>query len=375
MKRNTTQSDLRKGLVMSFSKLLLVGIFLISQLGAFAQQERTITGKVGGENMAPIPGATVVVKGTTIGTVTDVEGNYSLSIPVDSRVLVFSYIGMKTEEVTIGNQTNIDVQLYPDVVGLDEVVVIGYGTQQRRDLTGSVSSMSTEDVTAMPVSRLDEALQGSIPGLDVVSSGQNPGDGSQILLRGRRSFSASNAPLLILDGIPFYGDIKDINPYDIASIDVLKDASSTAIYGSRGANGVIIITTKRGGISKPKLSIDSFYGPTMIYGRLPYGTGDQYAERGREAYRAAGDYPDDGQPHPELDEQFFQPEEWENMQKGTWTDYQDLLFQTGYKQKHQVGVDGGTAALNTTLPATCTMRKESYLAGFSIVTVSEAIWM
>lgn len=295
--------------------------------------------------MAPIPGVTVVVKGTTVGTVTDIDGNYSLSIPVDARTLVYSYIGMKSEEITIGNQTNIDVQLYPDVVGLDEVVVIGYGTQQRRDITGSVSSMSQEDITAMPISRLDAALQGSVPGLDVVASGHNPGDGSQILLRGRRSFAASNAPLLILDGIPYYGDIKDINPYDIASIDVLKDASSTAIYGSRGANGVIIITTKRGGISKPKFTLDSYAGPITMYGRIPYGDGDDYAERGREAYRAAGDYPDDGQIHPDLDEQFFQAEEWENMQNGTWVDYQDMLFQTGYKQKHQLSVDGGTAAV------------------------------
>ncbi|MFW6259301.1 MAG: SusC/RagA family TonB-linked outer membrane protein [Tangfeifania sp.] len=317
---------------------------MISQLGATAQ-EKTITGTVEGEDMEPIPGVTVVVKGTTIGTVTDVDGNYSLSVPTDADVLEFSYIGMKTKEVPIDSQTEIDVQLSHDIVGLDEVVVIGYGTQQRRDITGSVSSMAAEDITAMPLSRVDQALQGSIPGLDVVSTGHNPGDGSQILLRGRRSFSASNAPLLILDGIPFYGDIKDINPYDIASIDVLKDASSTAIYGSRGANGVIIISTKRGGISKPRFRLDSYAGPTMIYGRIPYGTGEQYAERGREAFRAAGDYPDDGQPHPELDQQFFQPEEYENMQKGIWTDYQDLLFQTGYKQKHQLGVEGGTAAV------------------------------
>ena len=345
MKRNTTQSFLRYMRIGLLTKIFLLGAFLLIQFTGYSQQEKTITGKVTGTDNAPIPGVTIVVKGTTVGTVTDIDGNYSVDVSQNARTLVFTYIGMKSKEVEIGNQTNINVQLEPDVVGLDEVVVIGYGTQQRRDITGSVASVSSEDIQAMPISRLDAALQGSIPGLDVVATGHNPGDEASILLRGRRSFSASNSPLLILDGIPYYGDMKDINPYDIESIDVLKDASSTAIYGSRGANGVIIITTKRGEISKPRFTLDSYAGPTMIYGRLPYGNGDQYAERGREAYRAAGDYPDDGQPHPELDEQFFQAEEWENMQNGTWWDYQDMLFQTGYKQKHQLSIDGGTQAV------------------------------
>ena len=333
---------LRKEQLMLFARLSFIGFFLVLSTVAYAFQEKTVSGVVTDSSNDPIPGVTVILQGTTTGALTDVDGKYSLSVPSTANVLVFSFVGMQTREVIIDDQTTINIQLSTDLIGLDEIVVIGYGTQRRRDITGAVASISSNDIANMPISRLESALQGSIPGLDVVATGHNPGDGSQIRLRGRRSFSASNDPLFILDGIPFYGDLKDINPYDIASIDVLKDASSTAIYGSRGANGVIIITTKRGGVSAPRFNFESYAGPTTMYGRIPYGTGEQYAERGREAFRAAGDYPDDRQDYPELDQQFFQAEEWENIQRGTWTDYQDLLFQNGYKQKHQLSVDGGT---------------------------------
>ncbi|MFP4366329.1 MAG: SusC/RagA family TonB-linked outer membrane protein [Bacteroidales bacterium] len=345
MKKEIILNFLQKEQIMLFARLFFIGFFLVLSTVAYALQEKTITGQVTGEDNEPIPGVTVVAKGTNVGALTDVDGNYSISVPSNINTLVFSFVGMQTREIAIDDQTTIDVQMSDDLIGLDEVVVIGYGTQQRRDITGSVASISSNDITNMPISRLDAALQGSIPGLDVVATGHNPGDGTQIILRGRRSFSASNEPLFILDGIPFYGDLKDINPYDIASIDVLKDASATAIYGSRGANGVIIITTNRGDVSAPRFNFESYAGPTTRYGRIPYGTGEDYAERGREAFRAAGDYPDDGQIYPDLDQQFFQAEEWENMQRGTWTDYQDMLFQNGYKQKHQLSVDGGTEAV------------------------------
>lgn len=348
-----------------FSSLIFLNALLIStflSISAFSQTG-VINGKVTGEANTPIVGATVVVKGTTVGTITDNDGNFTLSLPANARSIEVKFIGMKTQEVVLGNRSTFNIQLLPDIVGLDEVVVIGYGTQMRRDITGSVSSISERDITDVPISRMDEALIGRIPGLDVVSTGNNPGDGNQIRLRGRRSFTASNDPLFILDGVPYYGSLTDINPYDIASIDVLKDASSTAIYGSRGANGVIIITTKRGGIGKPKFSLDSYAGPQLHYGRIPYGTGDQYAERGREAFRMAGNYPDPGI-NDALDKQFFQPEEYENIKAGKWWDYQEMLFQNGWQVKNQLSVDGGTQAVKYNIAAN-TYNEEGILSGLT----------
>ncbi|HEY1006400.1 MAG TPA: SusC/RagA family TonB-linked outer membrane protein, partial [Sphingobacteriaceae bacterium] len=215
--------------------------------------------------------------------------------------------------------------------------------QKRKDLTGSVSSVSEKDFADMPVARLDQALTGRVAGLDILSTGGRPGDVSSILLRGKRSFTASNDPLIILDGMPFYGSMNDINPYDVKSIDVLKDASSTAIYGSRGANGVIIITSKRGASGKPTFKVESYGGPQMRYGRLPFADAQQYAEWGREAFRAQpGGYPYPDQ-NDEYDAIIFDAIELKTVQSGgKGLDLQDLLLQDGMVQKHQLTVGGGS---------------------------------
>lgn len=309
-----------------------------------SQQQKSIYGKVTDASGVSLPGVSVVVKGTTTGVITDMDGKYSLSKVPDNSVLLFSFVGMKTQEITVEGKSTINVILVEESIGLDEVVAIGYGTQKKKDITGSVASITDKNFADMPMSNLSQALIGQIPGLDVVASGNNPGDGAQIRLRGQRSFVASNDPLIILDGIPFNGSINDINPYDIKAVDVLKDASSTSIYGSLGANGVILITTKRGEIGSPKFMLESYVGSKVIYDRLPTMTGEQFAERGRESFRAAGSYTDTGT-NDGLDKLFFRPVEYNNLKAGKWTDYQDLLLQNGKQQKHQLSVMGGTKAI------------------------------
>lgn len=305
--------------------------------------EINVSGVVKDDTGQPLPGVTVLVKGTSIGTVTELDGSYTLTAP-EEAVLVFSFVGYMVQEINVGNQSIIDVTLREDETSLDEVVVVGYGTQKKRDITGAVSSISDTEIQEIPTGRIDKALVGRIPGLDIVSAGNNPGDGAQIRMRGNKSFSASNNPLIILDGIPFYGNIADINPQDIKSIDVLKDASSTAIYGSQGANGVIIISTRRGETSKAKFSFESFGGFSARYGNIPYGDGLQYASRGREAFRATGIYPIDGVDD-SLDKQIFFAEEYSSLQDGKSVNYQDKLLQNGYRQQHQLSVTGGSESV------------------------------
>lgn len=206
-------------------------------------QSRTVSGRVvSAFDNDPLIGVSVVIKGTTQGTSTDVEGRYTLSVAPGS-VLVFSYVGFISEEVTVGNRTEINVLLTEDVQAMDEVVVIGYGTARRSDVTGAVSRADLSALENSPNVNLAERLKGVVPGLNIGvirTAGGNP----DISIRGRNSISGSQSPLIVLDGIIYRGEFTDINPNDIESVDVLKDASSTAIYGSQGANGVILITTK-----------------------------------------------------------------------------------------------------------------------------------
>ena len=246
-------------------------------------QGKTIKGQILDETGESMIGVSVLVKGTTIGTVTDFDGNYTLEVPSGKNILEISYIGYKTKEITIGNNSLINIKMEPDTQALDEVVVIGYGTVKKRDLTGAVASMKNEDVTVAPTSNVMEALQGKIAGMDIVKSSGQVGEDVSILLRGSRSIYGSNEPLFIIDGIP--GSYSQVNPSDIESVDVLKDASSTAIYGSAGANGVVIITTKRGKEGKATVNFDAYYGfsgsPNYKHGMV----GDEWVNYQREAYK------------------------------------------------------------------------------------------
>jgi TonB-dependent SusC/RagA subfamily outer membrane receptor len=221
--------------------ILLMGVAATS---AYAQT--TVRGRIVDETGNSLPGVNVLLKGTTTGTTSDANGGYSLQVPGEDAVLVFSFIGYTVVEETTGNRNVIDVTLLPNIQSLTEVVVVGYGTQRQEAVTGSVVSMSGNTLRDMPSPNISQALQGRAVGVDISQTSTKPGTAMQIRVRGTRSLLASNDPLIVLDGIPFAGSINDIDPNSIKSIDILKDASATAIYGSRGANGVLLITTNRG---------------------------------------------------------------------------------------------------------------------------------
>ena len=257
MKKTQLKSTKRK---MSLFGLL----FALCSFMAWSQQ--TITGTVSDAD-GPLPGASVVVKGTTNGVSTDFDGNFSIQAS-PSDVLLISYIGYTAKEIPVGNQTQIDVNLEAGNK-LDEVVVIGYGTQRKSDLTGSVASVSSEDLTQIPSSRVDQVLQGRAAGVQVTQANGAPGAGTTIRVRGGNSITGSNEPLFVVDGIVVGTNfnLNNINPSDIQSLEILKDASSIAIYGSRGANGVVLVTTKSGrgtGTGKPEVSVNVFTSMQML---------------------------------------------------------------------------------------------------------------
>ncbi|HDR67411.1 MAG TPA: TonB-dependent receptor, partial [Bacteroidaceae bacterium] len=285
--------------------------------------QKTVTGRVTSEDGMVIPGVTVVVKGTSVGTVTNEMGQYSVTVPEGNDVLVYSFIGMKTQEISVGNQSTINVVMLADVIGLEEVVAIGYGTERRGSITGAISSVTTQDIQELPILDAGSALQGRATGVMALASGNRPGDGVTIRIRGRRSLTATNDPLYVVDGIPYEGNINDINPRDIKSMEILKDASATAIYGSRGANGVILITTTRGGNIPTTVSYSGYYGVTSPLGKPDLMNGEQYTR-----LKQVGGRP-------------FTSAEEDAIARGVSTDWIDLVVENGYQQSHQLGVRGG----------------------------------
>jgi len=247
-------------------------------------QENILRGKILDPAGVPIIGANILVKGTTSGTITDIDGNFSLEVP-EKGTLVISYIGYLSKEIPIGRERNITVSLLEDTQTLDEIVVIGYGTQRKRDLTGAIASVGAEKINETANTNAVQALQGKVAGVNIVQDSWNPGAAGSIQIRGRRSMSASNDPLYVIDGIPIERGINEINPTEIESMEVLKDASATAIYGSRGANGVVLITTKRGKAGKTRVEYDGYYGIQKPLNKLDIMDGAEFAEFVREAYR------------------------------------------------------------------------------------------
>ncbi len=224
-------------------------------------QKREVTGTVKDSKGLPLPGVTVAVKGTTTGTITNADGKFRLSLPPTAKILTFSFVGMKTTDVGIGNLTNFNVEMKDDVSSLDEVVVIGYGSMKKSDLTGSVGEVAVKDLVKAPVSSFAEALAGRVAGVQAISSDGQPGAGVNIIIRGNGSLTQSTQPLYVIDGIAIEGfDPLTMNQEEIESMSILKDASSTAIYGARGANGVVLIQTKRGSVGKPVVTFSSSLG-------------------------------------------------------------------------------------------------------------------
>lgn len=291
-------------------------------------QTKVLKGQITDETGEPMIGVSVLVKGTSAGTVTDLNGNYSLEIPAGKTILEVSYIGYKTQDITIGKGNRMDVKMEPDTQALDEVVVIGYGTVKKRDLTGAVSSVKEDVILATPTTSVATALQGRIAGLDI--------NGSDMRIRGNRSISGSNDPLVIVDGVQG-GSWGDIPPADIKSIEVLKDASSTAIYGSQGANGVIIITTKKPEVGKMSVSYNGYWGVSKLGAHPDYRWGDTYYEARKQAAVNAGQWASETD-----DESLFgSQEEYYAYKNNQWTNYEDLLKHDKFNYNHTVTFSGG----------------------------------
>ena len=305
-------------------------------------QIRDITGRVvSADKSEPLPGVTVVVKGTANGSGTDAEGRFTLQVRDKQAItLVLSYLGYKAQEVVVQpDQTIVEVKLSPAAAELNDVVVIGYGTVRKRDLTGAVSSVKGEEVTKLPVTTVVEALQGKVPGADITRANGYAGQGASVRIRGNRSIanpSSSNNVLYIVDGVQGV-NASDIDPNDVENIEVLKDASSTAIYGSRGANGVIIITTKRGQGGKARLTLNSYAGITEVAGYGQFMNGPQYVDFRREAFRAVGTWNS-----PADDSKVFTPAQLAAINSQQYINWPDQLLHHGFQQNYQVGISGGS---------------------------------
>lgn len=299
-----------------------------------------VTGTVTAADGETLAGATVMEKGTTNGTSTDAAGKFSLRVTDGNAILIVSYTGYEGKEIAVNSQASLTIALNENAV-LNEIVVVGYGTQRKSQTTGAISSINNKQITELPIMNARQALQGRAAGVDVVQAGSKPGAAPQIRIRGRRSFNASNDPLYVVDGIPLAGGIDDINPQDILSMEVLKDASSTAIYGARGANGVVLVTTQRGKAGKTTISVNTYAGPNQSLGRIEVMNGAEFAEFKRESRRTTGNYPA-GPATAEADAKLFEPVELESISLGRSTDYIDLMVREGFIQSHQIGVSGGS---------------------------------
>jgi TonB-linked SusC/RagA family outer membrane protein len=304
------------------SKLIGLLFFLFISMGISAQNI-TVTGTVTDNTGETLIGVSVTEKGSQNGISTDINGAYSLNVS-GNATLEFSYLGYVPQSISVNGRKQIDVVLLEDTKLLSEVVVIGYGVQRKEAVTGSVASMSGDNIRAIASTNVAQALQGRIAGVEMSQTSSKPGAEMQIRIRGTRSLRADNDPLIVLDGIPFNGSLSDINPNDVKSMDILKDASATAIYGSRGANGVLLISTNRGQSGqKAKVTYNGYYGAREVFSKFDMMEGPKYAEM--RAYANLDAYK-----NPTADESAVN------------TDWQDLFFKTGTAQSHDLGVSGGT---------------------------------
>ncbi len=290
-----------------------------------------VTGTVLDENNQPLPAVNIIEKGTTNGTSTDKDGKFTINVTDESVVLVVSFIGYLTEEVMVGKQTEITVSLQPDVKSLSEVVVVGYGTQKKSDVTVSLASVSSAEFKDQPVAGVGQALQGRAAGVQVTAASNAPGGGVVVRIRGGNSLNAGNEPLYVIDGFPVYNTGgTDFNPNDIESIEILKDASATSIYGSRGANGVVIITTKRGKAGKGKVDFQTYYGIQEVGKTQSLLNGAEFATFANEARTNAGQAV------------VFSPAQIAAIPNGgEGTDWQKEIYRSAPIQNHQVNFSGG----------------------------------
>ncbi|MCK9639474.1 MAG: TonB-dependent receptor [Prolixibacteraceae bacterium] len=291
-----------------------------------SQQQKSVSGKVTDSSGGVLPGVTVVVKGTTTGVITNTNGNFSLSNIPENAILQFSFVGMKTQEVFVASKTIINVTLAEETVGIEEVVAIGYGTMKKSDLTGSIASVKSDEISAFSTSNVIQALAGRAAGVQITQNTGSLGGNMQVRIRGNNSIKGNNEPLYIIDGFP--GDISILNNADIERIEILKDASATAIYGSRGANGVVLITTKHGKAGKTKIDFESSFGVSQISKKFDLMNGKEFALLYNELANNRGKNP------------YFTQSEIDSF--GDGTDWQDVCFRIAPIQNHVLSISGGT---------------------------------
>ncbi|WP_157718067.1 TonB-dependent receptor [Gramella sp. MAR_2010_147] len=291
------------------------------------QDQKELTGIVTDQNGMPLPGVNIIEKGTSNGAVTDFDGEYSITVSGEESVLIFSFLGFQSKEVLVGNSSTINLSLMESQSGLDEVVVVGYGSVDRRDVTGAVSTVGSEEINALPTTDVQQALKGRSAGVRVSQNSGQPGSGVQVQIRGGNSYLGNNNPLYVVDGFPITGSIEFLNPANIETINILKDASATAIYGSRGANGVIMITTKGGQRGeKGVIDIQSYYGVQNVLKTYDLMNSQQFAEMANISAQNSGT------PEP------FDLNNLSNVQ----TDWQDEIFRAAGIQNHTLTFSGGT---------------------------------
>lgn len=337
---------------------LLLLLLFFGLTSAFAQT--TIKGVVTDETGTGMPGVNIIIKGTTNGTTTDSEGAYSISVPDDNSALIFSFIGYNSQEVAIGGRTTVDLKMIPNVSELNEVVVVGYGTQLKRDITGAIVKVSGDVLSQTASPNAIDQLKGHAAGVDIVNSSAVPGGGYQIRIRGNRSLVQNNAtnptgsandadqanqPLLVVDGIPYNGNLNDISPNDISSLEILKDASATAIYGSRGSGGVILVTTKRGVEGKTVFSYDAYYGVSAIMDELKVFNGPEYAQFKIDAALGNSNIYNTnpvGTPSPTNTGYALSAAEQAALDAGVSTNWQKLIYRKAPITNHNFSVSGGT---------------------------------
>jgi len=359
----------------NFTKLrkiaILIGCFFM--LSAVFAQERTITGTVTSyDDGSTLPGVNVVVKGTTIGTITDIDGKYSITIPEDATILMFSFVGMTLEEVEIAGNTVVDMVMVADIYGLDEVVVVGYGIQRKREIVGSISKIESKNITDKVTPSFESALSGQAAGVQVITGSGLAGSASTVRIRGIASIGASGDPLYVIDGVPITNDIfgiagrtdgmninplSSINPEDIESVEILKDAAATGIYGSRGSNGVIIITTKRGQKGKTSIDFSSRFGFVTPTKKIEMTNSQEWLQLYQEAWENDGNVG----PPPSIS-----PAEltWEEAKQND-TDWWDEVTEMGMQQEYNLS--GNTHFNNFSLYVGGSYStNESYMIGNSI---------
>ncbi|MDF1572035.1 MAG: SusC/RagA family TonB-linked outer membrane protein, partial [Bacteroidales bacterium] len=325
---------------------LLPTLVLLLTCNFIFGQERTITGKVTtAEDPGGLTGVTVMELGTNNGTITDASGFYTITVD-GNAILRYSFVGLLDKEVAVGQRTRIDVQLESDYLGLDEVVVVGYGVQKKSDLTGSVASITADEMNAVPTTNIAEMIRGNAAGVEVSLGNARPGGSSNIIIRGRKSLSGSNSPLYIVDGVPV-GNINDINARDIESVEVLKDASAQSIYGARASNGVILLTTKRGKSGEMQVTYDASTTLQTIWKNFEVYGGDEWLE-----YRTQGFRSDAALSAPFIDtlsnwREYFPPEVildeamLESFESGEFVNWEDLVIDNAMMQQHNLSIRGG----------------------------------